>query len=125
MRPLQPIKDGRFERNEIVRYLLDNGGIDMNKLACLEFSVEDREQFAQLIGYSLDGFSTLSYVRDETYYAAEKINNSNGELDEQTAKILAMEEVLTETRKKVKDIQKVCKHQIEEICYQITRDLGD
>jgi len=31
-----------------------------------DFSQEDREQFAQLIGYSLSGFGELSYVSDET-----------------------------------------------------------
>lgn len=76
--PLQPLyKDAhgviRFQANAIVRYLLDEGGIDMNMLAALPFSQADREQFAQLIGYSLSGFSELSYVRDETYErAAEK-----------------------------------------------------
>jgi hypothetical protein len=44
----------------------------MNTLSCIDFSQEDREQFAQLIGYSLCGFSDLSYVSDETYYKAEK-----------------------------------------------------
>ena len=74
--PLQPLhKDDhgviRFQENAIVRYLLDHGGIDMNKLAALPFSRADREQFAQLIGYSLCGFGDLSYVRDETYERAE------------------------------------------------------
>jgi hypothetical protein len=73
--PLQPlVKDEygvvRFKPNKIVRYLLDNGGIDLNWLATIDFSREDREQFAQLIGYSLSGFSELSYVRDKTYIAA-------------------------------------------------------
>ncbi len=36
------------------------------------FSDEDREQFAQLIGYSLNGFGELSYVSEETYEAAER-----------------------------------------------------
>lgn len=73
MQPLYKDKDGivRFKANTIVAYLLDNGGIDMNKLASLDFSAEDREQFAQLIGYSLRGFGELSYVTDETYSAAE------------------------------------------------------
>jgi hypothetical protein len=39
-------------------------------LACLPFSDEDREQFAQLIGYSLGGFGDLSYASDEVYNAA-------------------------------------------------------
>jgi hypothetical protein len=42
----------------------------MNKLALMKFSDEDREQFAQLIGYSLSGFSELSYVTDKTYKTA-------------------------------------------------------
>lgn len=57
----------RFKANAIVRLLLDDGKYDMNRLALLPFSDEDREQFAQLIGYSLCGFSDLSYVSDETY----------------------------------------------------------
>ena len=43
--PIQPLElDGegvlRFKRNAIVCYLLDNGGIDMNKLAMLDFPRE-------------------------------------------------------------------------------------
>lgn len=68
----------RFKANKIVEFLLDNGGIDMNKLARVGFSQEDRVQFAQLIGYSLGGFSSLSYVDDETYYAAEKVAKDGG-----------------------------------------------
>lgn len=60
----------RFRDNAIVRFLLDNGPHDMNSLAVGDFSDEDREHFAQLIGYSLDGFAELSYVSDETYSAA-------------------------------------------------------
>jgi hypothetical protein len=74
--PLQPLitdEHGitRFKRNAIVRALLDAGPLDMNKLAVMPFSDEDREQFAQLIGYSLSGFGELSYVSDRTYKAAE------------------------------------------------------
>ena len=69
----------RFKSNKIVTYLLDNGGIDMNKLAGLEFSDEDREQFAQLIGYSVSGASDLSYVSDrviiKAFKQAEKLKN--------------------------------------------------
>jgi hypothetical protein len=73
--PMQPIaKDEygvyRFKANPIVRYLLDWGGIDMNKLAALEFDDADREHFAQLIGYSVGGYGELSYVSDESYHRA-------------------------------------------------------
>jgi len=75
--PHQPIvrddhKVERFKENKIVRYLLDNGGIDMNQLAALPFSAEDRVQFAQLIGYSLCGFSELPYVSDKTFNEATR-----------------------------------------------------
>jgi hypothetical protein len=75
--PLQPIvldEHGtpRFKANAIVRYLLDNGGIDLNRLAVLPFDAEDREQLAQLIGYSIGGYAELSYVSDRSYNAAER-----------------------------------------------------
>lgn len=70
--PVQPLyrdEQGttRFKSNRIVRYLLDAGFTDLNKLAIMNFPQEDYEQFAQLIGYSLGGFGDLSYVRDTTY----------------------------------------------------------
>ena len=74
--PVQPLikaKDGviRFKKNAIVEFLLERGGFDMNDIACMTFPNEDREQFAQLIGYSLSGFSELSYVSRKTYREAE------------------------------------------------------
>ena len=74
--PIQPIvKDEhgvvRFKRNAIVCHLLDHGGIDLNAIACMDFSREDREQFAQLIGYSHSGAHDLSYVSSEVLAAAE------------------------------------------------------
>ena len=73
--PVQPLildKNGtvRFKKNRMVEFLLDAGPFDMNTLAAMEFSDEDREQFAQLIGYSLSGFADLIYVSDETYERA-------------------------------------------------------
>lgn len=58
--PMQPVelsKGGvaRFKTNSIVEYLLDEGGIDMNALARIDFPREDRDQFLQLIGYSVSG----------------------------------------------------------------------
>lgn len=74
--PMQPVVlvDGiaRFRANECVRYLLDKGGLTLNDLARQNFSHEDQEQFAQLIGYSVDGFGTLSYVSEATFDRAVK-----------------------------------------------------
>ena len=65
--PMQPIvRDTRgvyrFKRNAIVRWLLDVGGKDMNTIAVTPFSRGDREQFAQLIGYSVSGAGDLGYM---------------------------------------------------------------
>jgi hypothetical protein len=72
---IQPLFDNdgvlRFKSNAIVEYLLDHGGIDLNDLAEIEFSNDDRQHFAQLIGYSLSGFGELSYVSDIDYITAE------------------------------------------------------
>jgi hypothetical protein len=62
----------RFKQNAIVRFLLDAGPFDMNQLALMTFSDEDREQFAQLIGYSVSGYGELSYVRDESVNKADR-----------------------------------------------------
>ena len=112
MKPIQPIEEDeqgtvRFVPNKIVQYILDNGGIDMNQIAFKAqtgdgFSQEDQEQFAQLIGYSLSGFGDLSYVSDETYYAASKM--FNGEKDERDAKIEHLEEILENVRTGMKKI---------------------
>ena len=76
--PMQPLvldQNGtvRFKRNAIVVHLLENGGIDMNAIARLPFDNRDREQFAQLIGYSLTGFGELSYARSDIVAAAEHV----------------------------------------------------
>jgi hypothetical protein len=65
----------RFRENAIVRYLLDAGPFDMNKLAIMPFKKEEREQFAQLIGYSVDGFAELSYVSKAAIKEADNVVN--------------------------------------------------
>ena len=76
--PAQPIGPDargvmRFRENKIVTFLLNTGPNDMNSIAVADFSPEDREHFAQLIGYSLSGFGELSYTSDQTYEAAAKM----------------------------------------------------
>jgi len=68
--PMQPIAAGdggppRFKPNAIVRALLDHGrrtGLDLDRIADMDFTQDDRCQLAQLIGYSLSGYLELSYV---------------------------------------------------------------
>jgi len=102
--PIQPLELDehgvlRFKGNALVRHLLDNGGIDMNDLAVTQFPQEDREQFAQLIGYSQCGFGDLSYVSDEAYETADNMYEKG--LTEAEARIKYLEETLEETRKGV------------------------
>ncbi len=95
--PIQPLytdENGttRFKANVIVRFLLDAGPIDMNKLAMMEFSADDRMQFAQLIGYSLSGYSELFYVSDDAFgIAAHMRDNPNESQDKATAEYMTQE----------------------------------
>jgi hypothetical protein len=79
LNPMQPIVDvngvTRFKKNGLVDALYEHGvktGLGLNELHCMKFSDEDRMQFAQLIGYSLSGYGSLSYVSDASYDAAEE-----------------------------------------------------
>jgi hypothetical protein len=107
--PLQPLvkdKHGRlrFKENQIVSYLLEAGrkiGVDMNELAILPFPREDRERFAQLIGYSLSGFGELSYVSDDTYDTATKMSETGKA--EQDSRVEMLEEKLENIRNALRE----------------------
>jgi hypothetical protein len=87
--PMQPIyKDhngtARFCGNALVVYLLDyvleQDGIDLNYLAKVPASDEDRRQFAQLIGFTVYTYGNLPYARQHwtaaaADEAAEKIDD--------------------------------------------------
>ena len=70
--PMQPIiiaEDGRvrFKKNQIVEDLYELHrihGLNLNEMAVRNYKQEDRNQFAQLIGYSVGGWGTLSYAMD-------------------------------------------------------------
>lgn len=106
--PIQPLAQDergvlRFKENALVRHLLDWAtarGCGMNELALVEASDDDREQFAQLIGYSLSGFGDLGYVSDETYNAAFAMHNEG--LTEDKARISVLEKELSEMREAAK-----------------------
>lgn len=75
--PNQPvIRDGngvaRFKQNDIVRYLLDSGASSLNSLAQMQFDNDDRNQLAQLLGFSVDGFAELDYADMERIQWADK-----------------------------------------------------
>jgi hypothetical protein len=76
--PIQPLvtdKQGvlRFKANAIVRFLLDAGPYDLNKLALMPFSDEDRRQLAQLQSATASAsYGELSYVSNSAYMAADQ-----------------------------------------------------
>lgn len=75
--PMQPIEicDGiaRFQSNAIVRFLLDAGPFGMNTLSLMAFDEQDREQFAQLIGYSVSGYGELPYASAVSVERADEL----------------------------------------------------
>lgn len=82
--PVQPLeyKNGAvcFKENSMVRFLLDwasSRGMSLNELAVVPICREDRQHFAQLIGYSVDGYNELSYhdrkIGDTAFAEAEKM----------------------------------------------------
>ena len=95
--PMQPIEtDGngvrRFRKNAIVSYLLDNGGIDLNQLACIGFPQSDRDQFTQLIGYSV----SAAPISAELQSAADSVVEENKDTDR--ARIAYLEGRLAEVK---------------------------
>lgn len=105
--PMQePYKDEhdtiRFKPNPIVNYLIENGNITLNEIATLDVPREDSEQFFQLIGYSLNGYSELSSVSDESYETAVKVyTTGQSELE---AKCEVLSEQLTKTKAALKPL---------------------
>ena len=101
--PIQPLETAegdrpRFKKNTIVDFLV--AGFGLNNLIDRNFPMEDWEQLAQLIGYSLSGFSELSYVRDETYETACRMLDG---ATEDRARITTLETTLEDIRKGLRD----------------------
>lgn len=104
--PMQPIVTdqhgvARFKRNAIVEHLLANGGIDLNAIARMDFDQRDREQFAQLIGYSVCGFGDLSYARPDIVAAADRMVEA-GETEER-ARIATLQAELDAIRSALRE----------------------
>lgn len=108
--PLQPLMSDpsgtlRFKENRIVSHLLEvagRNGCGLNELAMLEFSREDREQLAQLIGYSAGGFCTLSYVQSDTVKAVDEM--ADGGLDPVHAENASLKRELRELKERLKPV---------------------
>ena len=63
---LDPVGVPRFKGNAIVERLSREGSISLNDIAMWDVPIADREQFWQLLGYSVSGYGDLSFVRPET-----------------------------------------------------------
>jgi len=100
--PMQPVeldKNGvaRFRGNAVVRYLLDNGGIDLNRLALVEFPEEDRDQFHQLINYSVSGAPISSDLSDAAQRAYEEgVPEHQARIEHLEAKLKEVRDALRE-----------------------------
>jgi hypothetical protein len=103
--PIQPIISDingalRFKENAIVSHILEvasRHGADLNSIAALTFTDDDRQQFAQLIGYSLDGYAELRrYVTDDAYHVASMM--AHGKRSESEARIAVLEAELSAIR---------------------------
>ena len=71
--PLVLDDDGviRFRENRIMRLLLDGGPFSLEQIALMAFTDQERQQLAQLIGYSVSGYGDLSYADDEATTRAD------------------------------------------------------
>jgi len=67
----------------------------------MKFNDEEREQFAQLIGYSVSGFGDLSYVSDETFETAWKMAETKQ--SEAESRIEYLQTTLDEIRESVRN----------------------
>ena len=102
--PIQPIyKDPngrlRFTKNRIVHHLHKIGqqyNCGLNELAEMDFTNEEWCQFAQLIGYSLSGYSELNYVDNAKYNEAIAASKNQ---DPRDSKIVYLEGELKALRK--------------------------
>lgn len=102
--PIQPLEEDergvlRFRENKLVSALLDHGqrtGLGLNELHMLDADPLDRMQLAQLIGYSLSGYGSLSYVTDDEYNAAQAMHAE--QQSEDKARIATLEAELTAVR---------------------------
>ena len=62
----------RFRENRIIRLLLDAGPFDLNQIALMAFSDQERQLLAQLIGYSVSGYGDLPYAEGEPTARADR-----------------------------------------------------
>lgn len=105
---MQKIINDKFVQNDIVRFLLEKAGVNLSQLECMDFDNEDQAQFAQLIGFSMDGYAELDYVSDMSYRVASKLSEAPDLLELQ-----AINKVLLEKVRKFESVLKSAVHACE------------
>lgn len=106
--PIQPLVideagNPRFLQNRIVRDLLDfatEHGFGLNETARGDYTREEHQQLAQLIGYSFRGYGELSYVDDDAYNAAAAMVDG---MTEEQARIQSLQATLDGLRKQLQE----------------------
>lgn len=101
--PMQPVEvdqhgTHRFRDNKVVKYLLDRGVISLNDLAMVDFPIEDRDQFLQLIGYSVSGARISADLRNA---AIEETKPDGGDTDR--ARIMYLEKEICRIRDSLRE----------------------
>ncbi|BAO89009.1 hypothetical protein [Caballeronia cordobensis] len=59
----------RFRANAIVQHLLTHGSIRWDQILRMDFSLADREQIAQMLGYSIERYNELHWISQESFEA--------------------------------------------------------
>jgi hypothetical protein len=106
--PIQPtytddLGTVRFKPNSIVEVIFENCPYNLTDLAKRHFTQTDREQFAQLIGYSVSGFNDLYYASTQTVEAVDRMRQDS-DLTSQQARILYLENQLRHLTDLIRDL---------------------
>ena len=74
MRPLVDVNGViRFKQNAVIRWLFEQGHLNLNRIPVDELPLEDVEEFWQMLGYSVSGYGELSFIRPETVAEADEV----------------------------------------------------
>lgn len=111
--PMQPVfidnyGASQFKSNKIVKFLYEQLHGGMNTLMQMDFTKNDRQQFAQLIGYSVSGYSELNYVDETAYLRAQaqaETNIENSELLALRARVNELEAAIRALNSAVGNIE--------------------
>jgi hypothetical protein len=60
----------RFHANAIVQHLLTHGSIRWDQILMMDFSLADREQIAQQLGYTVERYNELHWISQESFEAS-------------------------------------------------------